>query len=236
VCLNDDEKMEGNGNGEAIEAARITGQIMSLVKLVCRGQGCGKKQSFPVADGVTPSPNFLCRDCTAGRSMTDGRNVADLNKTELASRVYREGRGENVVPSEPGESAIGRWNRLNPEWRRVYRQLHRAGYRRPKRAKDHPPPSVIVALWHQQVARFDWKCADCNAELTPETVHCSHPESGFRLEDCVPVCRRCSRVRAAQVRWHREKNRQDARENLLSISEGKEIAFQSPTPSAPCFI
>src|ERR1700675_2617360 len=116
---------------------------MLTTKLACRS--CGTDQEFGLPDGVTAPPNFLCKDCTAGRSMRNVQNVADVKTTELASRVYREGRGENVVPSEPEESAIGRWNRLNPEWRRVYRQLHRAGYRRPKRAKDHPP-SVIVAL------------------------------------------------------------------------------------------
>jgi hypothetical protein len=201
---------------------------MLTTKLACRS--CGTDQEFGLPDGVTPPPSFLCKDCTAGRSMTDGQNVADVKQTKLAKTVHREGRGDNVVESEPGESAIGRWNRLNPEWRRVYRQLHRAGYRRPKRAKGHPPPSEVVAAWYEQVAEFNWQCADCNASLTRETVFCSHPDSGrFRLEDCMPVCRRCSKARAAQVRWHREKNRHDARENPLSSSEGKEIERCTPT-------
>jgi hypothetical protein len=219
---------------------------MSLALLKCRG--CGRDREITIPDGVTRPQNFLCRDCTAGRSMTDGRSVADVQNTELAGRVLREGRADNVVESEPGESAIERWRRLNPEWHRVYRQLHRAGYRRPKRT-DHPPASVMIAQWYEQVARFDWRCSECRAELTREMVCCSRsdcqrsfhssavrtietstpPESGrtFRLEDCVPLCPRCAKRRAANARW--KNNRPDAEGNDLFIGEGKECTATPPS-------
>jgi hypothetical protein len=199
-----------------------------LVRLACRG--CRTTQSLTIPHGVTPPPNFLCRDCTAGRSMTDGRNVADVKTTELAARVLREGRADNVVESEE-ESAIDRWKRLNPEWRRVYRQLHRAGYRRPKRT-DHPPSSAIIALWYDQVAHFDWRCSECRAELTRETVCCSRSDSGrsFRLEDCVPLCLRCAKCHAANVRW--KENRPDAEEYDLYVSEGEKIERCTPIPQS----
>jgi hypothetical protein len=188
---------------------------------------CNKPQEIAMPGDVTPPLNFLCKDCSAGRSMTDGLTVADVKTTALASRVYREGRAENVVPSEPGESAIERWNRLNPIWRRVYRQLHRAGYRRPKRAKGHPP-SEMIAQWYEQVARFDWRCADCHTELTRETVHCWRSDSGqsFRVEDCVPLCQRCVKRRAANIRW--KNNRPHAEDNRTYINEGMSECTATP--------
>jgi hypothetical protein len=94
------------------------------------------------------------------------------------------------------------WRSANPVWAKVYKQLYNAGYRH----KDDPkqtPGEVLVAAWFARVERCGWKCADCGAEVTEETVHCSNPQNGFRLEDCEPVCSGCAKSRAARARWRK---------------------------------
>jgi hypothetical protein len=57
--------------------------------MMLRCRECNKPKEIAIPGDVTPPKDFLCRDCSAGRSMTDGRNVAE--QTNLAKTVYRRG-------------------------------------------------------------------------------------------------------------------------------------------------
>jgi hypothetical protein len=197
------------------------------VHLVCR---CGNAVDRVIAlpADVAPPTSFVCSNCTAGISMTDGRSETDLKTTELARRVHREGRSTSVIPGDQEESAMDRWRRRNPVWGRVYRQLHRAGYRRPKQIKHHPPPEDVMTEWFRRVVEFGWTCADCKGALTQETVHCWRESPGighaFQLDECLPLCQICTKRRAARIRWSRENTGHDAAENDSLIHEGQTSA------------
>jgi hypothetical protein len=170
----------------------------SIVQLTCRG--CGANQEFNLSDGTVPPPNFLCRSCAGSSPESSPKKPNDME----------------AVRSKD-------WRGKNRTWVRVYKQLHNAGYRRPKRIKNHPPAEDVVAAWLAHIATFNWRCAECDAELTRETVCCWHPENGrFRLEACVPVCVRCAKRRAARIRWSCGQSPHHAEENRSSILEGKE--------------
>jgi hypothetical protein len=197
-----------------------------IIRPTCRD--CGTSKEFNLPDDALPPPSFLCSGCSAGKSMTDGRTAEDVKQTALAKRVHREGRGVNVIPDEPGQSPVARWHKRNPVWRKVYRQLHRAGYRR--RPDEQTTPADVVAAWFARVAGFDWQCADCDVAVIEETVHCLRSVSGhpFRLNDCLPLCRSCTKRRAAETRWDREKTRQHAADNPSIHIEGTRQSLSSP--------
>lgn len=182
--------------------------VLTKITLVCRRCGHPWERTLRLPEGVpAPAGDSLarCVNCSESASMLDGMSAQQVEDSKLAHRVAAE---RHLLPKKSEKTAARAkgWRTANPTWARVYKQLHGAGYRHRADPK-HTPPEQLMAAWFAQVARHNWKCADCGAEVTQETVHCSNhcsnPQNGFRLEDCDPVCQGCAKRRAARVRWQK---------------------------------
>jgi hypothetical protein len=153
------------------------GNGQTTVSLTCRGCGAGQDFSLPV--DVGPPPSFLCRVCTAGKSMLDGVDYSEIGKTRLARKLA--------------------WQREADKQREAQRQGSKSeddGYDVYLRKKDRDCKfrrrnGFTLTAWHARVDVLGWRCSFCRCQLTRLTVLRWSTDGSKRLGSQVPICRPC---------------------------------------------
>ena len=222
-------------------------------KLTCRSCGVVVERTLSLLAGAEPPQYFECAKCTGNRSMFDGlsldeildlaaRNwvaryalIAELSGyEEYATRrhpmlghgaefEYRN--GYEIYKAARTRRASKRWREQNPVRAREYKKHYRSGFR--------------VREWFEKVEReFDWRCAFCGCELSPETVRCFRPvplkEGGpADLDNSTPACRSCLGRESAKRLWMKVAEAKEVTSRPVEEEPTSNLLFASqewPTP------
>jgi hypothetical protein len=152
-----------------------------IVKLRCLG-GCGTDQEFNLPAGVLPPPNYLCRDCSADKSMVD--DVEDIGRTRLARKVEWQRAGRIV------EYVNGTSGRQDGYVIYVRKKDRASKFRRRN--------GFTQQAWHARVDELGWRCSFCGRGVTKITVLRWSVDGSKKLASQVPVCRACQCKKIAQ--------------------------------------
>jgi hypothetical protein len=174
--------------------------------LTCRDCRQTVERVLNLEPGVSASSaSYQCSGCAEGKSMLDGQDREHVIKnTKLArSALWRKEGGYLEYRYTRKTANSQRWRRQNADWVKLYALLHRAGFR-------GDPPFTLEDWYRRVETQFSWQCTGCGTPLTRETVVCNWTAplsdgASLALENCVPVCRKCSNRHAAIRRWEQEK-------------------------------